>query len=324
MANQKQLALLRQGAEAWNEWREEHLEFIDLRRANLVGANLIGANLSQAFLNRANLSEANLSEANLTGAKLVSTNLIGAKLIRANLGQANLIDADLTRAELIRADLRHSLLLRTNLEAARLKDCGIYGISTWDIRGTPTEQTNLILTPENQPAITVDELEIAQFIYLLLSNSKVRSVIDTMTTKVVLILGRFSNERKPILDAIRDELRKRNYIPILFDFDKPASKDLTGTVETLARMARFIIADLTDPSSIPHELATVVPHLRTTPVLPLRLAGSGGYSMFGDLQRAYSWVLPTHEYADGGALIAELPAVIAPADKMAIEFRNAA
>ena len=77
-----------------------------------------------------------------------------------------------------------------------------------------------------------------------------------------------------MLIAIHQELRRRNLTPVLFDFAKPASKDLTGTLETLARMARFIIADLTDPSSIPHELATIVPFLRTTPVLPLKLAGS--------------------------------------------------
>jgi hypothetical protein len=80
----------------------------------------------------------------------------------------------------------------------------------------------------------------------------------------------------------------------MFDLDEPASKDLTGTVETLARRARFVIADLTDPSSIPHEMATLVPFLRTTPVLPLRLTGTGGYSMFDDF-RAYPWVLATHE-----------------------------
>jgi len=54
-------------------------------------------------------------------------------------------------------------------------------------------------------------------------------------------------------------LRKRDYVPILFDFKKPARQDLTATVSTLAHLARFIIADLTNPSSIPYELATVVP-----------------------------------------------------------------
>jgi hypothetical protein len=135
----------------------------------------------------------------------------------------------------------------------------------------------------------------AEVVYLLLQNEKIRDVINTITSTAVLILGRFSSERKAILGAVREERRHRDYVPVLFDFDKPTSKDVTGTVETLARMARFIIADLTDPSSIPHELATIVPFLRTTPVLPLRLAGSDDYSMFKDLQRAYTWVLKTHE-----------------------------
>ena len=88
-------------------------------------------------------------------------------------------------------------------------------------------------------------------------------------------------------------------------------------------MARFIVADLTDPSSIPHELATIVPFLRTTPVLPLWLAGTGGYSMFKDL-RAYPWVLPIYEYEDPRALIASLPVVIEPAEAMAEAFRDPA
>jgi len=55
----------------------------------------------------------------------------------------------------------------------------------------------------------------AQFIYLLLNNQKVRDVIDTITSKVVLILGRFTSERKVILDALKDELRRQNYTPVL-------------------------------------------------------------------------------------------------------------
>jgi len=44
---------------------------------------------------------------------------------------------------------------------------------------------------------------------------KVRQVIDSITSKVVLILGRFTPERKAILDAIRGALRTRDYVPIL-------------------------------------------------------------------------------------------------------------
>jgi len=70
-------------------------------------------------------------------------------------------------------------------------------------------------------------LEVAQFVYLLLNNQRIRHVIDTITSKIVLILGRFTHERKAVLDALRDELWKPDYLPILFDFDKPASRDLT-------------------------------------------------------------------------------------------------
>jgi len=65
-------------------------------------------------------------------------------------------------------------------------------------------------------------------------------------SKVVLILGRFTRERKVVLDAIRDKLRKHDYLPVLFDFEKPKSQTSVETALTLARMARFVIADLTD------------------------------------------------------------------------------
>jgi hypothetical protein len=68
---------------------------------------------------------------------------------------------------------------------------------------------------------------------------------------------------------------------------KPASHDLTATVSTLAHLARFIIADLTDPSSIPYELATVVP-TTPVPVQPILLSGSSEFAMFQDLRRDFA------------------------------------
>lgn len=104
----------------------------------------------------------------------------------------------------------------------------------------------MVITPEELPIVTVDDLEVAQFVFLLLSNAKLRNVIDTIGKKAVLILGRFTTERKATLDALREELRKRDFVPILFDFEKPDHRDLTETVSTLAHLARFVIADLTD------------------------------------------------------------------------------
>jgi glutaredoxin-related protein len=67
---------------------------------------------------------------------------------------------------------------------------------------------------ELSAVIVVDNIKVAQFIYLLLNNEEVRDVIDTITSKAVLILGRFSPERKIILDRQREELRTRHYVPI--------------------------------------------------------------------------------------------------------------
>ena len=195
-------------------------------------------------------------------------------------------------------------------------------------RGTssvdPESQQDLLLTPKDESPITVDDLEVAQFIYLLIYNPKIRHVIDTVTSKVVLIVGRFSKRQKPTLDQIRSELRSRDYVPILFDFDKPASKAVTRTIETVARMSRFIIANLTDPSSIPHELATIIPLLRTTPVALLRRKGSERYSMIEDYVSAYKgWVLPVYEYATETTLIRALPQrILAPAEAKADELRG--
>src|SRR6202030_3344815 len=149
--------------------------------------------------------------------------------------------------------------------------------------------------------------------YLLLNNKKIRDVIDTITSKVVLILGRFTPERKIILNAIREEIRKRNYTPVLFDFKKPASRDITETVSTLAHMARFVIADITDAKSIPQELMTIVPNLPSVPVQPLILNSQHEYGMFEHFTR-FPWFLPVYRYADESSLLQSLQEkVIAPA-----------
>ena len=61
---------------------------------------------------------------------------------------------------------------------------------------------------------------------------------------------------------MRVALRNRNYLPIVFDFEKPMNRDFTETVLTLAGLARFVIADLTDPRSIPQKFDAIIPLLQ--------------------------------------------------------------
>ena len=289
--------------------------------ADFSGADLSGATMQRAKLNEAKLVSTKLRGTDLTSAILHMADLSGADLTGAELSVAQLIGATARNADLTGASLQVAVVVNCDFTGATLSGTKVFGLSAWNVDLTDAKQDSLIITRDSEPAITCDDIEIAQFIYLLLENSKIRKLIDTVTSKVVLILGRFTEERKAVLDALRVELRRRDYTPVLFDFDKPKSKDVTGTVETLARMAKFIIADLTDPSSIPHELATIVPHLRRTPILPIVAEGSKTYSMFDDYAD-YRWVLETQTYRDTPTLIETLPALIAPADEMAESFRR--
>lgn len=164
-------------------------------------------------------------------------------------------------------------------------------------------------------------MEVAQFIYLILNNQKLRDVIDTITSKSVLILGRFNlPERKAVLDALRNRLREMDLVPIVFDFKGPVGKDLTETIKTLAGLSSFVIADITSPRSTPLELQATVPDFQI-PFMPImqaqrkeRPAGEQGpvderpiselrpeekekpFAMMRDLQGKYNWVFSVLEY----------------------------
>ena len=111
----------------------------------------------------------------------------------------------------------------------------------FDKRPTPKQQ-NLVITRGEKSEITVDNIEVAQFIYLLLHNEKIRDVIDTVGKKV-----------RSCWAASQIRL-------------------------TAGRMARFIIANLTDPSSIPKELAVAAGHARRREI-GIRQAKVGGSSL---------------------------------------------
>ena len=298
-----------------------NLSGADLRMANLTGAILSGANLSRSNLLAANLGGANLTgadllEANLNRADLRLANFSGANLTSTNLGGANFSSANLSRANLSRAILSGALLVKTNLVDATLTDCSIHGISAWGVElGEGTKQQGLIITPEGEPAVTVDDLEVAQFVYLLLHNDKIRRVIDTVGKKGVLLLGRFTEGRIAVPERLREALRQRGYLPIVFNFDKPETKDFTETVRLLAGLSKFVIADITNPKSTPLELQATVPEIMV-PFQPIIEEGEKPFAMLQDLWIKHrDWVFEPIYYSSVDNLIASLDEkIIKPAE----------
>jgi hypothetical protein len=135
-----------------------------------------------------------------------------------------------------------------------------------------------------------DNIEIAQFIYLLLHNEKIRDVIDTIGKKGVLLLGRFTEGRMVVLERLREKLRDLGFVPMVFNFDKPETKDFTETVRLLCNLSHFVIVDITNPRSAPLELQATVPDYMV-PFAPILQQGEQPFSMFVDLQNKYDWVL---------------------------------
>lgn len=298
---------------------DANLENTDFSKSKFVNANVSRADLTDACFDSSELVGAFLSYADLTRASFRGANLHEAKLIGARLIGTDFSNATLTSSALVLATM-----FETILEGADISGAWIHGISVWNVKLKDATQRDLVITSTHidDNIITVDNLEIAQFVYLLVHHEKIRDVIDALSTKVVLILGRFTPERKTVLDAMRDELRRRDYIPVIFDFEKPSSRDLTETVSTLAHLSRFVIADITDAKSIPQELQVIVPNLPSVAVQPIISNEDYEYALFEHFKR-YPSVLPVHRYKSQEELIAGLSSnVIQPAEDRVKQLRG--
>ena len=156
MADEEILNILKQGAIAWNQWKENNPDSetdfsgADLRGVNLQSANLQKATLRKSKLQFANLNKANLEEASLKGAKLQEANLQSANLRGANLKRASLLDCNLQYANMENADLREAqfdeevLFIGVNLKGADLSSAT--GLNSGQINMAVTD--NLTKLPE--------------------------------------------------------------------------------------------------------------------------------------------------------------------------------
>lgn len=141
MANEEDLARLRQGVVVWNEWRARNIAAaVHLEDANLKGADLEGANLRAAKLTFADLEGANLRKADLSGADLFEAILDRADLEGANLARAYLRRAGLRRAHLSAASLSEANLYWASLHGADLQRANLQEANLWE---TSLSEANL-------------------------------------------------------------------------------------------------------------------------------------------------------------------------------------
>ncbi|HEX8701541.1 MAG TPA: pentapeptide repeat-containing protein, partial [Myxococcaceae bacterium] len=239
----------------------------NLFKAQADDADLRGAMLAEAECDSTRLTHVRLDSANLRDAKLRKADLRGASLVAADLSGAELIDTNLRDANLTEAVLRQARLIGTALAGSTLNRAIITGAAIWTQGEPPASQKGLqIELPGNPEPLTVDSLLFAQTVALLIQGSP-REMLANIYEKSILLLGRFSSGLKETLDALRDALRERNLMPLIFDFEPLHQQSMQDTLITLARLCQFVVVDISFPRSAPLEVGWIKDLQRPTVVL---------------------------------------------------------
>ena len=241
------------------------LSHASLHGANLESATLILADLLGAILNEGNLSAASLFGAFLFGTRLKGADLRGANLMGASLMGADLSSADLEGAHLMGANFHEANLAKANLKGANLtavslvgakidgtilSDCSVYGVSACNLEGSPKLQANLVITPQGESPIMVDDLETAQFVHLLIAGKKTSLILETVQSRLILVLGNFTTDRGPVLDSIRACLKQNDFTPVVVHLMPPVNRDIENKIRLLSKYVRFVLADFTESKAV--------------------------------------------------------------------------
>ena len=322
MANPHHLEQLDKGTLAWNTWRKKNPDLrLDLSQAHLDGRDLSEANLSETILRETQLSNvklvkatirdadlrgANLTGADLTGAALnrstlIETNLFSATLRGADLDDANLRGANLSKANLQGARLHYTILVDANFSGADLKGCFIYGASTWNTRLDGAVQTDLVITRSSdpahvvlEPALTVDHMEAAQFLYMLYQNAYTPAIHSSLMRHIILIFGKFTPERKETFKTILHDFWEQNYVPVFVDVTTFQDHTNAAMINALIGLSSSILIDLTD---VPRS-GVMFPR-RSIPIQPLLREGKVERDVFPSV---YHQMLPLYRYDNMASL----------------------
>jgi uncharacterized protein YjbI with pentapeptide repeats len=275
------------GAAAWNEWRgrtpgritfsrpgwydspgpggvqikgRNRLDFagVDLSDVDVLDAFAEGLDLHGAVIENAVFEEGDFSRATFAGATLRNTRFNKTILTGANFDGASIRNCNLNRVNLVGASFR----------VEEITETVVYGIAAWDLETSPAmRQSKLVvertygfysdLVAEGKVPLTVDDIELAQFIHYLTNHKKLRDMLNLLNERGVLLLGRFRDGGLERLHALRDWFAGRGYMAMIFDFARPDNLDLLETVVTMAGLSRFVVADLSGPR-VPGEVHAIL------------------------------------------------------------------
>lgn len=271
-----------------------------------------GLNIQNSVFENVLFDDGDFSRANFSNCMFINTKFNKTIFTDAGFAGATFINCNLNRVNLTNADF----------QVEEITETVIYGISSWDIHvSEKSKQSKLVIEKtyqlfseiiaEGRIPLMVDNIELAQFIYYLSNHKKMRDTINILNKRGVLLLGKFKDGGLERLYKLRDWFANHNFLPMIFDFDRPHSLDYTETIVTMSGLSKLVVADLSG-DSVPQELHAILTNF-VKPVVVYH--DSAPYSMLKDLRRKNRYF---HEIKFDGTddnLLSLLPPKIADAEK---------
>lgn len=251
MADEEQVALLQQGSEVWNGWREENPEIeIDLSNADLRSANLSAAYLTCVNLRSTNLGSANLSYADLSYADLDSTNLSFANLSYADLRDVSLSSNDLSYVDLSYANLSNTDLSSANLSQADLNsaDLSYANLNYADLSYANLNSADLSNADLSNAELFSANLRFANLSSTDLSESRLLHTNFTKATLTGACIADWQISSSTILKDVKCDYVFRTYVyedsKILFSARLPVDPESTFAVGEFTQLFQVIASAL--------------------------------------------------------------------------------
>jgi hypothetical protein len=290
------------GAATWNDWRARNpgpmtfsypnwysspgpggvqvkgRNILDFAGTNLSDALVLhataeGLDLRGAVIENTVFEEGDFSRASFDGATFHRARFTKTILTEASFDGASFIDCNLDRVNLVGA----------SFHVKEIKETVVYGIAAWDLKtDLNMPQSKLVvertygfysdMVAADVVPLTVDDIELAQFVYYLTNHRKMRDTLNLLNERGVLLLGRFKDGGLKRLEDLREWFAGRQYMAMTFDFERPDNLDLIETVITMAGLSRFVVADLSGPR-VPEEVRSILEAV-SKPLLAVGDAGA--------------------------------------------------